>query len=191
MLANRARKAAFVIASALGLWVVVIGLPPTLLLSPGDTANYQLLLKAKYFSGRAVGFLAVEPPEARAFVSLAGHRGGGTAFKYLLFRGTPAAKIYALVGLRRTNPAFFSVAVQVFRFWPGEVETFFGCIIQKEPIATVVATDKPGAVRLKHGETLVDWWRRRMPGVEVSLDVIGGGYTSMFFDWDQLARPAA
>jgi hypothetical protein len=63
--------------------------------------------------------------------------------------------------------------------------------MQAEPMRTVVATDKPGAVRLRRGETLVEWWRRRTPGAEVNLDVIGGGYTSMFFDWDQLVRPAA
>jgi hypothetical protein len=141
---KRARNIAFVIVVTLVAWVVIVGLPPTLLLSPGDRADYERLVNAKYFAGPAVGFLAVEPPEARALVSLAAHPGGGTAFKYLLVRGSPAGKIYGLVGLRRTNPAFFRVAVQVFRFWPGEVDTFFGCVIQTEPIRTVVATDQAG-----------------------------------------------
>jgi hypothetical protein len=120
---------------------------------------------------------------------LAAHPRGGTAFKYILQRGTNEAKIYALVGLRRTNPLFFRIAVQVFRFWPGNATTFFGCIISSEPVRVLVATDKPNPVRLRQGQTLAEWWRHRPRGAEVHLDVIGGGYTGLFFEWSELTRP--
>jgi len=42
---------------------------------------------------------------------------------------------------------------------------------------------------LKRGETLADWWRRRKPGAEMNLDVIGGGYTSMFIHYTEFVRP--
>ena len=170
-------------------WLIVFGPPPTWILSPEDRANYERLLHAQYFASRAVGYAAVEPPEATAFVALASHPGGGTAFKYALLRGTAAARVYALVGLRRTNPAFFWTAVQPFRILPGEVDTFFGCIISSEAVRTVVATDKENPVRLRNGETLQHWWRSRRPGTPANLDVIGGGYTGMFFEWDELIRP--
>src|ERR1043165_4598686 len=170
-------------------WFIAFGPPPSWILAAQDKANYQRLLHAPYFASRAVGFLAVEPPEASAFVALASHRGGGTALKYALLRGTPAARIYALVGLRRTDPAFFWIAGQPFRVLPGTVTTFFGCVLSAEPIRTVVATDKDNPVRLRNGETLRHWWQRRPQGAPADLDVIGGGYTAMFFEWDELVRP--
>ena len=173
---------------ALG-WVLLIGLPPSLILTRHERAQYEILRDAKYFASRAVGFGAVEPPEARALVTLAKSRHGGTALKYLLVRGSVAAKVYALVGLRRTNPIFFRIAVQPFRVWPSEVVTFFGCIISSERVATIV--EQPGAVRLQPGQTLVDWYRSRPRGRPVVVDIVGGGYTSMFLEWEQLTRPAA
>lgn len=187
------RKRAFRIAILAGglalVWIAAFGLPPSWILSREQKADYELLVAAKYFASRAIGYAAVEPPEARAFMSLASHPGGSTALKYLLLRGSPAGKIYALVGLRRTNPWFFSIAVQPFRVWPGEVTTFFGCIISEEPFRTVVATDQPNAVRLAQGQTLKDWWQHRR-GTRPDLDIIDGGYTAMFFEWDEYARPA-
>jgi len=41
--------------------------------------------------------------------------------KYLLLTGSRAGRVYALVGLRHTNPMFFHAVVQPFRLWPGEV----------------------------------------------------------------------
>ena len=190
MKTSRVRLASVLTGVVLASWVLVIGLPPSLVLSRDDRAHYQTLRHAKYFASRAVGFGAVEPPEARAFVALARSRHGSTAFKYLLLQGSVAAKVYALVGLRRTNPIFFRVAVQPFRVWPGEVVTFFGCIISSERVETVVESRDAHAIRLRPNQTLVDWYRSR-PRRQIVLDVIGGGYTSMFLEWEQLTRPAA
>jgi hypothetical protein len=103
-------------------------------------------------------------------------------FKYVLLRGSNAGRIYALIGLRRTSPWFFRAAVQPFRIWPGDVVTIFGCVGGGEPLRHIVSSDKNDPVRLRAGETLREWWLSHRPG-ELNLDVIGGGYTSMFFDW--------
>jgi hypothetical protein len=168
-----------------------MGLPPSVVLSTQEMAHYETLRSAKYFASRGVGIAGVEPPEARAFVALARSSHGATAFKYLLIRGSMAGKVYALVGLRRVSPAFFQLAVQPFRVWPGEVDTFFGCILSLQPVRTLVESDEPEAVRLRPGETLVDRYRSRGLRKRFVLDVVGGGYTSMFLEWEQLARPIA
>lgn len=158
------RKIVVVAAVLTGAWLLIMGAPPSLVLPPTERAHYETLCNTESFSGRAIGIAAVEPPESRAFMALAAHPRGGSAFKYLLLRGTMAGRIYALVGLRRTNPAFFSVAVQPFRLWPGNVATTFGCVVSSSPVKTVVDSDEP-------------------------LDVIDGGYTTLFFEWEALTRP--
>ena len=75
------------------------------------------------------------------------------------FTGSRAGKLYGLVGLRHTNRRLFTVAVQPFRIWPGEVETQFGCIGQSVPVREVV--ENPAAVRLNVGESVGDAFRRR------------------------------
>lgn len=172
-----------------GTWLLLFGLPPSLVLSVEELTSYNYLVSAEYFAGPAVGIAAVEPEESKALRLLAARPHGGTAFKYLLLRGTPAGRLYALVGLRHTNPRFFRVVVQPFRGWPGEVRTLFGCVGQSEKIRDVVSTRQNNPVRLKPGETLAEWWRRRSPGAEVNLDIVGGGYTSMFIDFEELTRP--
>jgi hypothetical protein len=169
--------------------LVYFGLPPLLALTLDDFVSYQRLAAAEYFAGTAVGIAGVEPPESKALRSLAAHRDGGSAFKYLLFTGSRAGKMYALVGLRHTNPLFFRLAVQPFRFLPGEVDTISGCVGRKMETRELVESSRQNPVRLKRGETLVQWWKRRTPGVELNIDILGGGYTSMFIDLEELRQP--
>jgi hypothetical protein len=91
-------------------------------------------------------------------------------------------RLYALAGLKRTNPSLFPVVVQPFKLWPGEVSTFFGCIISGEKVSELVASRGPNPARLRRGETLEQWWERRGRGHEWSVDIVGGGYSSMFLD---------
>jgi hypothetical protein len=179
-----------VLAIAAGAWLAIMGVPPAFNLPVDDLVSYDRLSNTQYFAGPAVGIGGTEPHESKALRSLASHRGGGKAFKYLLLTGTLAGKMYALVGLRHTNPLFFWVVVQPFRVWPGEVETIFGCVIQKVEIRELVETSGANPVRLKGGESINQWWKRRKTGVEVNIDILGGGYTSMFLDLDELRRPA-
>jgi hypothetical protein len=173
------------------VWLLVIGPPPVAVLNSQELAQYRTLANAPYFASPAVGFLAAEPDEAKAFVGIAKARWGGTVFKYVLLRGTIAGKVYALAGLRRTNPRFFWVAVQPFRMWSGEVTTFFGCVMSHETVSSVISSEKELPVRLRPGQTLENWWRSHDRRKEVGLDVVGGGYTAMFLEWQSLVRPAA
>ena len=102
MTPRRLRRIAIGEGAAALAWLLAIGLPPSLILSPEDRQSYHLLHDAEYFACRAVGIAGVEPLEATAFMSLATHRGGGTAFKYLLLTGSNAGRIYALVSYPRS-----------------------------------------------------------------------------------------
>lgn len=181
-----------VVGALIGVgWLLLVGLPPSIALSVSELSSYNHLVSAEYFAGPAAGIAGTEPDESKALRLLAASRNGGAAFKYLLIRGTAAGKLYALVGLRHTNPSFFQIVVQPFRIWPGEVQTIFGCVGQSVEIRELVSTRGENPVRLQPGETLAQWWQRRTPGVEVNVDIVGGGYTSMFIDFAELTRPAA
>lgn len=181
-----------VVGALMGVgWLFLMGPPPSVALSASELSSYDHLLSAESFAGPAVGIAGTEPDESKAVRLLAASRNGGTAFKYLLIRGTTAGKLYALAGLRHTNPSFFQIVVQPFRIWPGEVQTISGCVGRSVEIRGLVSTRGENPVRLEPGETLAQWWKRRKPGVEVDIDIVGGGYTSMFIDFAELTRPAA
>ena len=179
-------------AALLAIGLAAWGLPPRLVLNAADYEQYRILRDAEFFSGPAVGYGGLTPPEMVAFRHFARHSRGGTTFKYLLLTGSLPAKMYALTGLRRSNPTFFRVAVQPFKLLPVFVPTFFGCIIGGERAASLVESDEPDAVRLRKGQTLEAWWeeRRGKGGGTLHLDIVGGGYTSMFLDPPRARNPA-
>jgi hypothetical protein len=187
---KRLRWTIAAVGVAVASWLLMFGLPPASQFTVDDLVRYDCLSHAQWFAGPAVGIGGVEPAESKALRALASHHSGGRAFKYLLFTGTTAGKMYALVGLRQTNPLFFRIAVQPFRIWPGDVATFFGCIVQTIAVRELVETRGANPVRLAPGETLNQWWKHRKPGVEVNIDILGGGYTSMFVDLAELTRPS-
>jgi hypothetical protein len=187
--ARQARRIAVIGLVAIGGWLVIFGLPPHWARDPIVRASYRTLVKAEYFAGPAVGIAGEEPETSKAFRALAARR-NGSAFKYLLLTGTPAGRLYGLAGVRHTDPFFFRVAVQPFRVWPGEVQTQFGCVIQTESVRDVVVTKGENPVRLGRGENLADWWKRKSPRTTLDFDIIGGGYTSMFVDYEAYIRPA-
>ncbi len=151
---------------------------------------YRVLVRANHFAGPAVGIAGVTPDEITAFRQLARHPRATSIFKHLLLRASLAGKLYALAGLRRTRPTFFPIAAAPFRAWPGSVDTFFGCIIQAEPVTKIVS-DPDNAVRLKRNETLETWWQQH-PSERAgrTCDIAGGGYSSMFLDPPPVRRPA-
>ena len=177
-----------ILLCAIALWLVVMGLPPTLVLTPDEEAQYEVLVDAKSFAGPVVG-LGVESREAVAMRYFAAHPHGDTVFRHLIVRGEQAGKLYGLIGLRRTSPRLFKLVVQPFRVSPGKVVMIFGCVPEVEPVRHVVASNEPGTVRLRRGETLLQWHRAHPNAV--NIDILGGGYTSMFLDWKELSRPYA
>ena len=181
---RRRRTSRIVLAVAVVLAVIVgvFGLPPSIALSEAELGDYRTLLNATEFAGPSVGFAGVTPEVVAALRRLERSENGSTAFKYAVLQGTTAAKLYGLVGLKRRSPVTFAVFVQPFRVWPGDVPTFFGCIMSAEKTRHIVTAPDGTGVRLQKGETLDDWWSRNRRSGEVQLDIIGGGYTAMFFD---------
>lgn len=188
---SRIRRLVFIPVALLVILLATWGLPPRLALNAADYRQYRVLRDADFFSGPAVGYGAVTPPEMVAFRHFAGHERSGTVFKYLLLTGSLPGKMYALTGLRRSNPAFFTVVVQPFKLTSSPVPTFFGCIISGETVASLVQSEEPDAVRLRKGQTLESWWeaRRGTGSGTLHLDIVGGGYTSMFLDPPRTRKP--
>lgn len=180
--ARVSRYLLFSVVLGVALFLLLFGLPPQVAFSDARLRDYKILVKASQFAGPHVGFAAVTPEAVAALRRLEASESGPTAFKYALLQGTTAAKLYALVGLKRTSPNTFAVFVQPFRIWPGYVPTMFGCVMSAERTNHIVAARTGTAVRLHSGETLHDWWLRTRPNGEVQVDIIGGGYSSTFFD---------
>ncbi|MEO8037028.1 MAG: hypothetical protein ABI837_21555 [Acidobacteriota bacterium] len=189
---SRLRSLLLILVALPAIGLAACGLPPRFALSAADYGQYRVLRDADFFSGPAVGFGGVTPPEMSAFRHFAHHERGAKVFRYLLLTGSLPAKMYALTGLRRSSPVFFTVAVQPFKFIPGSVPTFFGCIISGETIASLVRSEEPDAVRLRKGETLESWWeaRRGKGSGTLHVDIVGGGYTSMFLDPPRVRKSA-
>jgi hypothetical protein len=62
----------------------------------------------------------------------------------LLQTGTPAGQLYALAGLRVTNPQLFSETARDFRTFPPTVPTLDGCIVGSALVRGVVSALERG-----------------------------------------------
>jgi len=71
--------------------------------------------------------------------------GAESHFLELLRTATPAGRIYALAGLRATNPRLFRDVATPFRRDRVTVTTFFGCIVSEMTTAQLVAELDTGA----------------------------------------------
>lgn len=189
---SRVRSLLSILVALPAIGLAAWGLPPGVALNAADYGQYRVLRDADFFSGPAVGFGGVTPPEMSAFRHFAQHKRGAAVFRYLLLTGSLPAKMYALTGLHRTSPMFFTVAVQPFKLVPNSVPTFFGCIMGGETVASLIQSEEPDAVRLRNGQTLESWWeeRRGTGSGTLHLDIVGGGYTSMFLDPPRTLKPA-
>lgn len=101
------------------------------------------------------------------------------AFKELIAHGTIAGQLYGLIGVRRTDPAFFRANIGRYAKRTDSVRTVNGCLIGSDKIATIVSA--PNAIQLPQGTTLQAWFRDH-PGQSSLMDIEGGSYSSMYLD---------
>jgi hypothetical protein len=96
----------------------------------------------------------------------------------LLEQGGAVGQLYATIGLYDLDKAAFARGVARLREQRDlQVQILFGCRGGQVTIAELL--DKgAGAVRLEPGQQLRAWYQSQ--GLHGSLDIIGGGYTSMF-----------
>lgn len=83
-----------------------------------------------------------------AYEFLVAQPDAGRSFRELYRSGTVAAKIYALDGLRRSDPATFAVLAQTAFFTsPEPVEFLSGCVAREESVATLARIVASGGFR--------------------------------------------
>ena len=83
-----------------------------------------------------------------AYEFLVAQPDAGRSLRELYRSGTVAAKIYALDGLRRTDPATFVVLAQTAFFSsPEPVEFISGCVAREESVATLARIVASGGFR--------------------------------------------
>ncbi|MBC7798967.1 MAG: hypothetical protein H7Z37_19015 [Pyrinomonadaceae bacterium] len=126
----------------------------------GRTA-YQLLLTATEFQESAVGYAGSPSDGFLAFYEISKEKSADAAFKSLLEKSETAGQLYALIGLYKTDNAFFRQAVENYRGSKKTIQVFSGCT--KIPFEVGEIVDSKG----KAGG---------------SLDILSGAYTTHFLE---------
>jgi hypothetical protein len=127
--------------------------PPLPALGPvfvGETVTtvddaLTVLRNAPQFAGASVGYGGVVPTPVVAWLTVLHDSDAESQFLGLLRTATPAGRIYALAGLRATNPQLFRDVAAPFRRDRVRVNTFFGCIVSEMTTAQLVAELDHGA----------------------------------------------
>lgn len=149
-------------------------------LSEQGSKAYQTVKKTDKFYDVAVGYAGTTPEVVHAFQTLLQEKNSDAAFKSLLKEATLPGQLYALCGLWFTDPEMFKQQVPNYSSMKGKVPTMMGCIVDEDPIAELVKSNHPGAVRLKGpGDSLKAWWGRN-PNADTRYDIFGGAWPSNF-----------
>jgi hypothetical protein len=143
---------------------------------------YVTIKNETTFCSTMVGAGGAVPKVVSAFRTLLWQPQADSAFKSLLVEAKPAGQLYALCGLWFTDPAAFKIAAGKLSKSREEVETLFGCIGMRRPVAEIVESKDPGAVRLKDNTQTVKQWAASHKGVSMQPDIIGGYWPGMFKD---------
>ena len=104
-----------------------------------------VLRSTSEFAGATVGYGGVVPAAVVAWLTVHYDPRAESHFLELLRTATPAGRIYALAGLRATNPKLFRDVATPFRRDRVTVTTFFGCIVSEMTTAQLVAELDTGA----------------------------------------------
>jgi hypothetical protein len=100
--------------------------------------SMDILRSAHRFEAGAVGAAGSVPTSVVAWLTIARSRTADSLFRELLFTSTPAGRLYALAGLRKTNPGLFTDVARHLRMTDTSVPTLNGCIGTTEPMRTLV-----------------------------------------------------
>ncbi len=122
-----------------------------------------------------VGFAAVYSRGYIAMRLLHRSLDADAAYKELIRTGTPAGRIYGLIGVHRTDPLYFERAV--LGAPSGSIGVFSGCVIGGEAARDLI--DHPEAVEFRNDETVEQAWTRQRE--KWHIDIRHGGYATMYF----------
>jgi hypothetical protein len=102
----------------------------------------------------------------------------------LVAHAAPAGQLYGLIGVSRTDPAFFRAAIERYRKRTDSTSVFNGCLIMSEQISSIVYYEN--ALQLPPDMTLTRWLTEN-PRKPSRIDIAGGGLVSLFLDPEEPA----
>jgi len=115
---------------------------------PDLPEEYATLKDAGTFKGSRVGYGGMTPPEVLAFRSLLGSSRSDCLYKRLLGEASTPGQLYALAGIYFTDPEGFAAAIQPYLESADQVETMFGCIVDKQVVSVIATSIASGALPL-------------------------------------------
>jgi hypothetical protein len=161
---------------------VVARAEPRAALSPEGAQAWRILRDAERFTDDAIYDGGTTPVEVRAWRWLMREPQAGAAFAQLLEAATLPGRLYALCGLYYSDPAGFATAVEPYR--ASDATLFFqtGCVgLADMPVAELIEARRMPAIRLASRDESIEAWTRRTANAEgYQLDILGGGYPSLF-----------
>lgn len=102
-----------------------------------EVEAFEYLRNAEQVEAPVVGFAAQFSGGYLAMRILHRSPHADAAFKALIRSGTPAGRIYGLMGVRKTDRLYFEVVSRAYG--RGSVETFSGCLMGDQPVAELLA----------------------------------------------------
>ncbi|HJW94449.1 MAG TPA: hypothetical protein VJ901_12600 [Thermoanaerobaculia bacterium] len=159
--------------------MTVIALLLALTLTPHEQAAMHQLMTTRTFEYPHIGAAGTASNGFLALRVLAKSKNADAAFKELVAHAALAGQLYGLMGVSRTDPAFFRTVIEHYKELNEPVSVENGCMIMSEQVAIIVHDHR--AVRLPAGTTLTQWLAAN-PKTPAFVDIAGGGLTSLFLD---------
>jgi hypothetical protein len=106
--------------------------------------SVKLLEKSQCFRVGHVGVAGVIPNEAIALHRIMKRDDASAALEELYSKGSPAGKLYALLGLRFVNKAKYEELMPQLKQNTDKVETQAGCIVYTETVQAIISSMEAG-----------------------------------------------
>lgn len=133
------------------LWMCTLAFCATSALAlPGSQEGQkaQTTLKtAPYFAMGGVGFAGQTSPGEKALRVLLKEKDATTAFQTLLKEANSAGQLYALLGMKQTDPKLFAQVVVPYRKKMDKVKTMAGCIADELTVSNIITNIEQGRYR--------------------------------------------
>jgi hypothetical protein len=104
----------------------------------------KLLEKSQCFRIGGVGWAGVTPPEESALRRIMKQDDASATLEELYSKGSPAGKLYALLGLRFINKARYEELMPQLKQSTDKINTQSGCIIFDETVQAIISSMEAG-----------------------------------------------
>lgn len=127
--------AALVILFAVDAGYCADPLPPT---THSVQSAYEQLLEVKFFAFGGVGYAGSTSHGELAFRAVLARTNALALFSATFSKGTDAAKLYALCGIRRLDKPSFEAAAEILKQGDPTVATMSGCMASSEKASLII-----------------------------------------------------